>query len=103
MEIPHKDFLIMPGAREDTLGRWMPLVSVRSRAKRRGVKRSWTPMAIVLERHKSREEAVRRSVEIAMNMIARGDFKHSRPSSPLKAKKRRRSRGNLPNGPAFPK
>lgn len=30
MKIPHKDYMIVPSAREDTVGRWMPVVNVRS-------------------------------------------------------------------------
>ena len=75
MEIPHKDYLIVPGARDDDLGRWMPVISVRSRPMRDGAKWGWPPQTIVSERHNSRGQAEQRSVEIAKQMIDRGVFK----------------------------
>ena len=74
MEVLHKEFLIVPGAREDALGRWMPVVSVSRRTKE-GVTWSWPAQTIVSERHKSRRDAEDRSVEIAKQMIDRGQFK----------------------------
>ena len=77
MEISHKDYLIVPGAREDELGRWMPVVSVRSRPTKDGAEWAWPKQTIVSERHKSRGEAEQRSVEIAKQMIDRGELKSS--------------------------
>jgi hypothetical protein len=74
MKIPHKDYLIVPSAREDTVGRWMPVVNVRSQRGRDGVSWAWPPQTIVSERFKIRGEAEQRSVEIAKQMIDRGAF-----------------------------
>ncbi len=40
-----------------------------------GTNWTWLPKPIVSERHKSRDEAERRSVEIAKQMIDRGKFR----------------------------
>jgi hypothetical protein len=78
MEVPFKDYLITPGAREDTLGRWMPVLSVRRPPKDRfGNGWSWPSRTVVAERHKTRDEAERRAVELAKQMITAGDFKSS--------------------------
>jgi hypothetical protein len=74
MEIPHKEYLIAPSAREDSIGRWMPVVTVRSQPGHRGVSWTWPPQTIVSERLKNRGEAEQRSVEIAKQMIDRGAF-----------------------------
>jgi hypothetical protein len=74
MKIPHKDYLIVPSAREDTVGRWMPVVNVRSQPGRDRVSWTWPPKTIVSERHKKRDDAEQRSVEIAKQMIDRGAF-----------------------------
>lgn len=81
MEVSFKSYLIIPGAREDTLGRWMPVVSVRRPPKDRlGNGLSWPSRTVVAERHKTREEAERRAVELAKQMIEAGEFKPSRAS-----------------------
>ena len=78
MDVFHKQHLILPGAREDSLGRWMPVVSVRSAEKSYDRHWSWHPRTMVLERMKSREEAEQRSVQIAKQMIDCGEFKRPR-------------------------
>jgi hypothetical protein len=79
MEVPFKDYLITPGAREDTLGRWMPVLSVRRPPKDRfGNGWAWPSRTVVAERHKTRDEAERRAAELAKQMITAGDFKSSR-------------------------
>jgi hypothetical protein len=66
MEISHRDFLILPSAREDSLGRWMPVVTVRRPAKSPGaIDRRWAPQTIISESYRTREDAERRSVDIA--------------------------------------
>jgi hypothetical protein len=74
MKIPHKDYMIVPSAREDTVGRWMPVVIVQSQPGHRDVSWAWRPQTIVSERLKNRGEAEQRSVEIAKQMIDRGAF-----------------------------
>ena len=75
MEIPHKNYLIVPGARRDELDRWMPVVLVRWRSTQDGTYWTWPAKPIVSERHKSRVQAERRSLEIAKQMIDRGEFR----------------------------
>ena len=75
MDVFHQYFLIVPSAREDSIGRWMPVVSVRSAQTKRGSTWSWVPRTMVLERMKSRDEAEQRSVQIAKLMIDRGVFR----------------------------
>jgi hypothetical protein len=76
MAIPHRDYLITPGACEDSLGRWMPVVIVRQpRVPPRGVERRWPPHTMVAEHYRTREDAERRSIDIAKRMIDRGEFK----------------------------
>jgi hypothetical protein len=53
----------------------MPVIAVD---KPRGAGASvyaWTPRAVVCERYKTRAEAERRSIELAKQMIDRGEFK----------------------------
>jgi hypothetical protein len=75
MRILHDEYIVLPGAREDALGRWMPVVSVHSLPMPYGSYWCWDPKTIVSERHKTRREAERRSVAIAKQMIDHGDFK----------------------------
>jgi hypothetical protein len=85
MEVPHKDYLIKPSAREDALGQWMPVVSVHLLPRSRGAAGlSWPPHTVVGERHKTQEQAQHRTVEIANQMIDEGKFKasQSRPQRP---------------------
>jgi hypothetical protein len=77
MKIPHKDYMIVPSAREDSIGRWMPVVIVRSHPGHRDVSWAWPPQTIVSERLKKRDDAEQRSVEIAKQMIDRGAFHRS--------------------------
>lgn len=74
-EVFHNTYRIKPSARVNDLGRWMPVIAVE---KPRGAGASayaWTPRAVVGERYKTRAEAERRSLELAKQMIDRGDFK----------------------------
>jgi hypothetical protein len=68
--------MIVPGAREDTLGRWMPVVSVRSAPRDgRSAGATWPARTVVAERHKTRTEAQVRSVQLAKQMIDDGEFR----------------------------
>jgi hypothetical protein len=78
MHVFHKHYVILPSAREDSLGRWMPVVSVRSAEKRNGNHWSWPPRTMVLERMENRYEAEQRSVEIAKQMIDCREFERPR-------------------------
>ena len=73
MGIPYKDREIVPGARENDLGGWMPVVFVQSSPA--GQNRFWEPKTIVAERYKTRDEAERRSVELAKQMIDGGKLR----------------------------
>ena len=71
-DIAHRNYLLTPTARENDLGQWLPVVWVRA-ARGRHI-RLWKPRAITGERHSSRQKAELRSVEIAKQMIDRGEF-----------------------------
>lgn len=72
-QLSHNSYRIKPSASADDLGRWLPVIAVD---KPRGASvYTWTPLAIVAERYESRDEAERRSVELAKQMINRGEFK----------------------------
>jgi hypothetical protein len=79
MEVPFKEYVITPGAREDAVGNWMSVVEVRRPTRdASGAGWSWPSRTIVTERHKTRDEAQRRSIELAKRMINEGEFKSSR-------------------------
>jgi hypothetical protein len=71
-EVAHHGYLLQPTAREDNLGKWLPVVWVR--AERGRHLRVWKPRAIRSERYQTRDVAEYRSMLIAKQMIDEGDF-----------------------------